>query len=154
MHLSNTTKHSAENPANVNRSNIMSNANTNLDTSARSASIAAQYLATWNELNAERRKALIATTFSPDAAYIDPMMRSAGHDGIDAMIAAVQVQFSGLHFQIHGTPDGHNNLVRFSWKLGAQAGEPVAYGTDVVEIADDGRIANVSGFLDATTLAA
>ncbi len=132
----------------------MSTANTKTDTTTRSAQIATQYIAAWNELDAQLRKSLIATTFSADAEYVDPMMRSNGHDGIDTMIAAVQTQFSGLRFQIHGTPDGHNNVVRFSWKLGALAGEPVAYGTDVVEIADDGRISNVTGFLDATALPA
>jgi hypothetical protein len=60
----------------------------------------------------------VARAFSVDASYVDPMMRGAGHDGIDAMIAGAQGQFPGYRFELDGTPDGHNDVVRFSWTLG------------------------------------
>ncbi len=113
------------------------------------ARVARQYLAVWNEADAKRRRALITEVFTPDARYVDPMASSAGHDGIDAMIAAVQQQFSGLRFTVHGAQDGHNQFARFSWALGLEGAAPVAYGTDVVTLAEDGRISSVTGFLDA-----
>lgn len=111
--------------------------------------IATQYIAVWDEFGAAQRRSLVAATFTPDAEYIDPMMQSANHDGIDQMIAAVQTQFPGFRFQLRGTPDAHNNVVRFSWKLAMQDAAPVAFGTDIVTVSEDGRISNVTGFLDA-----
>ena len=111
--------------------------------------IATQYLAIWNERDAVARRALVADAFCLDASYIDPMMRGAGHDGIDAMIAGAQGQFPGFRFELEGTPDGHNDVVRFSWSLSQPGGTPVAFGTDVAKVTPDGRLASVTGFLDA-----
>lgn len=116
---------------------------------ATPAQIATQYLAVWNERDAAARRALVARAFSVDANYVDPMMRGAGHDGIDAMIAGAQGQFPGYRFELDGTADGHNDVVRFSWTLGLPGGDPVAHGTDVARVAGDGRLASVTGFLDA-----
>ena len=116
------------------------------------ASIAGRYIAAWDETDAVRRRALIAAAFTPEATYVDPMMSNAGHDGLDAMIGAVQQQFAGLRFKLHGKQDGHNNVVRFSWALAADGAEPVAIGTDIVVLAAVGRISSVTGFLDAMNL--
>ena len=58
-----------------------------------------RYLAIWNETDATRRRALIARTWTEDATYVDPVMRGAGHDGIDAMVAGAQAQFPGFEFR-------------------------------------------------------
>ena len=125
---------------------------THTDTASQAASIASRYVAAWDEQDAVRRRALIAALFTPEATYVDPMMRNAGHDGLDAMIGAVQQQFAGLRFKLHGRQDGHNDVVRFSWTLAADGAEPVAIGTDIVALAADGRIRSVTGFLDAMNL--
>jgi hypothetical protein len=64
----------------------------------------------------------------------------------------VHAQFPGFRFQLHGTPDGHNNVVRFSWKLGAEGAAPAAYGTDIATVSEDGRINKVIGFLDVMAI--
>jgi len=132
----------------------MTSTNVEKNIAEQAAAIASRYIAAWDELDAGRRRARIAEVFTPDAVYLDPMARSAGHDGLDAMIGAVQQQFAGLRFRLHGKQDGHNNVLRFSWALGAEGAEPVARGTDVVVVADDGRISSVTGFLDALALPA
>jgi len=132
----------------------MTSTNVEKNIAEQAAAIASRYIAAWDELDAGRRRARIAEVFTPDAVYLDPMARSAGHDGLDAMIGAVQQQFAGLRFRLHGKQDGHNNVLRFSWTLGAEGAEPVAHGTDVVVVADDGRISSVTGFLDALALPA
>lgn len=129
-----------------------SNATTAKNIANEASAIASRYIAAWDEPDAIRRRALIATVFTPEATYVDPMMRNAGHEGLDAMIGAVQQQFAGLRFKLHGKQDGHNDVVRFSWILAAEGAEPVAYGTDIVVVADDGRISSVTGFLDAMNL--
>lgn len=110
--------------------------------------IAEQYLSAWNERDPAARRAKVACAFTLDASYLDPMMRGDGHNGIDAMIGAAQGHFPGMLFVLDGTPDGHNDVVRFSWSLGAPGAEPVARGTDVATVSGDGRLAKVTGFLN------
>ena len=43
-----------------------------------------RYFAAWNETDTASRRKLIATTWSTDAAYLDPLLSGDGHDGIDA----------------------------------------------------------------------
>ena len=110
-----------------------------------------RYIASWNETNPERRRALIARTFADGADYADPMMESHGHAEIDAMIGGVQERFPGLRFRLAGAVDSHHANARFCWELAPEAGAPVAKGTDFAAVAEDGRLRSVTGFLDAVT---
>lgn len=110
--------------------------------------IARHYLAAWNEREPEARRAQVAAIFATDASYIDPMMQGAGIDGIDAMIGAAQQHFPQHRFELRGTPDGHNDVVRFAWTLQAPDGKAVAHGLDIATVTLDGRLADVTGFLD------
>jgi len=116
---------------------------------AHAHTIAERYLAAWNERDPDARRAQVAQAFAPDASYLDPMMRGSGVDGIDAMIGAAQGQFPGCRFALHGQPDGHNDVVRFSWVLAGPDAAPLARGTDVATVDADGRLVRVTGFLDA-----
>jgi putative transposase len=80
------------------------------------------YIAIWNEGDPERRRALIAQTWTEDASYVDPMMTGAGPAGIDAMIAQAQQQFPGHRFELAGAPDAHHDRVPFTWLKGANSG--------------------------------
>lgn len=110
--------------------------------------IAERYIALWNETHGERRRDLIAQSWTETASYVDPLMRGEGYDGIDSLIAAVHERFPGHRFVIRGEPEGHNDRVRFSWSLGAEGAPPVAHGTDFAVLAADGRLQSVTGFLD------
>jgi hypothetical protein len=105
------------------------------------------YIASWNEGDAARRRELVATAFTDDARYVDPLMAGEGTDGITAMIGAAQAQFPGHRFELSFGPDAHNEFVRFAWQLVGDAG-PVAGGTDFATLADDGRLRTVTGFLE------
>jgi hypothetical protein len=108
-----------------------------------------RYIAVWNETDPANRQALIAATWSDDAIYRDPMMAGDGAAGIDAMIAGVQARFPGLVFRLTGPVDAHGAYARFTWTAGAGPdAEPVIAGTDFAELAEDGRLASVVGFLD------
>ncbi|MGZ5201962.1 MAG: nuclear transport factor 2 family protein [Telluria sp.] len=110
--------------------------------------IAEQYLAAWNERDPVARRAMVANAFTLEAAYADPMASVSGHLGIDGLIGAVQNKFTGHRFELSGTPDSHNDAIRFSWSLVNPAGAPVAHGTDFGVISQDGRLSSVTGFLD------
>jgi SnoaL-like domain len=60
------------------------------------ARIADRYVALWNETDPARRRELIAGAWTEDATYVDPLMRGEGHDGLDALIAAVHRQFPDI----------------------------------------------------------
>jgi hypothetical protein len=112
------------------------------------ARIAERYIDLWNETDAQSRKKLIASAWTEDATYVDPMMKGQGHAEIDALIGAVHQRFPGFSFVLAGAVEGHNDRVRFSWTLGAPDAGPIAHGTDFGFVAADGRLESVTGFLD------
>jgi SnoaL-like domain len=114
--------------------------------------IAEAYIVLWNEGDHEARRQRLAEEWTADARYADPMMAGESRDGIADMITGARSQFPGHHFSLRGTPDGHGSFVRFSWSLAPADGSPVAGGTDVVRLDDQGRIAEVIGFLDGAGL--
>jgi hypothetical protein len=108
------------------------------------------YIAAWNEPEADRRRSIVADTFADDASYVDPLMTGEGIDGIAAMIGAAQEQYPGHRFALAAGPDAHHDRVRFAWQMvGADDGAPVAAGVDFATVAGDGRLRQVTGFLEA-----
>jgi hypothetical protein len=110
--------------------------------------LAEQYIATWNETDPSARRALIDEVWSADGRYIDPLADVAGRDQIDAVIGAVQAQFTGMTFRLAGTVDAHHDQARFTWELGPDGTEGLVVGFDVAQWDADGRLALVLGFLD------
>ncbi|RDI67127.1 nuclear transport factor 2 family protein [Nocardia pseudobrasiliensis] len=108
--------------------------------------IAQRYIDSWNEQDADKRRALLAEVFTPEATYTDPLAQVAGVEAIDQVIAGAQAQFAGLGFSL-GPVDGHNDIARFTWLLGAPGGEPLVIGFDVI-VLEGGRVKQVLGFLD------
>jgi hypothetical protein len=113
------------------------------------ATLVNDYIAMWNETDADRRRALVAQTLTEDATYVDPLMAGEGTEQISAMIGAAQEQYPGYRFELHSGPDAHNDRVRFSWSLRANGGDPVAIGTDFATVSGDGRMQSVTGFLES-----
>ena len=109
--------------------------------------ITEHYLATWNSEGDDRAR-LLSEHWSPRVTYVDPMADVSGHDGVSALIDGVRAQFPGLVFSRVSEVDSHHRQLRFSWGLGPAGEDPLAIGFDVVVLDDDGRIADVRGFLD------
>ncbi|GAA4531071.1 MULTISPECIES: nuclear transport factor 2 family protein [Nonomuraea] len=107
-----------------------------------------RYVAAWNETDPAARAKAVAGVWTEDATYTDPLADVAGHAGIAAVIEGAQGMFPGLVFTPGELYDAHHGIARFTWHLGPEGGEPVATGFDVVELAEDGRISKVLGFLD------
>ena len=112
------------------------------------AELAEQYIAAWNETDPSARRALIREIWSEDGRYLDPLAQVAGHDQIDAVIAAAQSQFAGMTFRLAGPVDAHHDQARFTWELGPHGAEALVVGFDVAQRDADGRLALVLGFLD------
>ncbi|WP_336212679.1 nuclear transport factor 2 family protein [Nonomuraea sp. LPB2021202275-12-8] len=107
-----------------------------------------RYIAVWNETDADARAKAVAGLWTEDATYTDPLADVAGHAGIAAVIEGAQGMFPGFVFAPGEVYDAHHDIARFTWHLGPAGGEPVVVGFDVVELAGDGRISKVLGFLD------
>ncbi len=108
------------------------------------------YLAAWNEPSAGHRRDLIVKTWAEDGLYVDARRRGAGHDGIDAMIAAAQQQYPGYRLRLVSGIETHNGFVRFRWAAGGLPEAPLYLaGTDFAVLAGDGRLKSVTGFVDA-----
>jgi hypothetical protein len=107
-----------------------------------------RYLAAWNETDAAARAKAVAEVWTEDATYTDPLADVAGHAGIAAVIEGAQGMFPGFVFTAGKVYDAHHGIARFTWHLGPAGEEPVVIGFDVVELAGDGRISKVLGFLD------
>lgn len=107
-----------------------------------------RYIDIWNETDPARRRTLIEKTWTEDARYLDPLLQGDGHDGIAAMIQAVQEKYPGHRFTRTSDVDGHNGRVRFSWVLAPDGGAPLASGVDFGVVDGDGRLAAITGFFD------
>jgi hypothetical protein len=108
-----------------------------------------RYLAIWNEADADVRATAVATLFTEDATYTDPLAAVSGHEGIAAVITQARNMFPGHVFRPHGTADGHHDLVRFGWELvPAAGGDSAVVGFDVAVFHPNGRLRSVHGFLD------
>jgi hypothetical protein len=106
------------------------------------------YLACWNEPDADARRALIDAHWSTSATYVDPVVEVVGREDLNAAIGAVRRQFPDFVFSRVGDVDAHHRQTRFQWGLGPDGSEPVVIGFDVVVTDADGRIEHVLGFLD------
>jgi hypothetical protein len=113
------------------------------------------YIGTWNERDPAKRLGLVSETYTEHASYIDPARSGNGHDGISAMIAMVQQQFSAYVICLKGEVDAHNDRVRFQWEgtfqreTGSAKEVPLHFvGTDFGVIASDGRFGSITGFVD------
>ena len=107
-----------------------------------------RYIATWNETDAERRRALIVRTWTETASYLDPVLQGESQAGIDAMIQGVQARFPGHQFRRTSEVDAHHDRVRFTWELAPEGGPALITGTDFGVLAADGRLQTITGFFD------
>ncbi|MER6328200.1 nuclear transport factor 2 family protein [Streptomyces sp. NPDC001034] len=113
------------------------------------AAAVARYFEAWNATGAEALAKAVAAAWSEDGTYTDPLADARGHEQIAAVIRAAHEQFPGFEFRPTGDVDGNHHIARFGWELvsTADGSAPVA-GSDVITLAEDGRIVSVLGFLD------
>jgi SnoaL-like protein len=109
---------------------------------------AQRYLDTWNATDESQRRQLLEQHWAPEVSYVDPLAAVSGRDGVSAVIAGAHDQFPGAVFTLVGPVDAHHDQLRFQWGLGPADADPVVIGFDVVVLDEQGRIADVRGFLD------
>jgi hypothetical protein len=109
-----------------------------------------RYLAAWNEREPQKRRELVAKTWTEDGTYVDAARDGKGHDALDAMLARAQGHFPGYRLNLASGIEVHHDYLRFSWAAGGTADAPLFIkGTDFVILGGDGRMKSVVGFTDA-----
>jgi hypothetical protein len=107
------------------------------------------YLDGWNEIDAERRAAIVGRVWAASGRLIDPPAEAAGRDEISDLAATLHSQFPGHRFIRVSGIDEHHNHFRFAWEFVAADGSVALSGLDVGELAEDGSIARITGFFGA-----
>jgi hypothetical protein len=121
---------------------------TTLSETMSPAAVADRHLAAYGEPDPIRRRALLEAAWVPEGLLVDPPLDPAkGHDQLDDLFAIVQSHYPGHRFRRTTAVDAHHEFGRYGWELVGPDGAVAFVGVDVVEFADDGRLAGVVGFL-------
>jgi hypothetical protein len=104
------------------------------------------YLAAYNEPDQATRLTLVGESFHPEGWLIDPPLDGAGHEGISAMMGAVQQQFPAHALRRVTGVDEHHGYFRYGWELVGPTGDVVLAGIDVGELDGWGLLSRVTGF--------
>jgi SnoaL-like domain len=107
-----------------------------------------RYLETFNETDADRRRELLEALYARDSTYTDPHVDLQGPEQITTFIEQTHERFPGVRFTLGGPIDAHHDQARFQWHAGPAEAPDAIIGFDVI-IAQNGRIRNVYGFVDA-----
>jgi hypothetical protein len=133
-----------------------------VEISSRSAAeLAENYVALWNEPDADRRRRMIATLWAEDGTHIlqppqeireiaaqpgigmTAILRAQGYDEIEARAASAYehwVGSEGLSFRGRDDADRLGDVVKLHWEAVAKDGTVFAVGLSFLVLAADGRI--------------
>ncbi len=113
---------------------------------ANLAAIADRYFAAWAEKDAAARGRALEGAVTEEVEFRDAFGCTSGRDELDAHIAASQVHVPGASLSRAGEPRQCQGMALVDWKVSGPGGMPFGSGTNVFQLAPDGRIARVVGF--------
>lgn len=103
------------------------------------------YGAAWNAAEEERRE-LLDVSWADAGVYCDPGALVTGRESLIAHIGGFQAGRPGHRIDLTSGVDEHDGRFRFSWALRGPDGQTVTEGIDFGVLAEDGRIASITGF--------
>lgn len=112
---------------------------------AGAASLVDRFFACWGEPDPARRRAELSAVASDELAFRDPYSCTFGIDDLSAHIAASQRFMPGVVLERQGDPRQCQGTALVEWRATGPDGQERAKGTNVFELAADGRIARVTG---------
>jgi hypothetical protein len=111
------------------------------------------YIAVWNEADADKRRQLIRTLWQENAHHLARTLEAVGHAGIEKRATDAYdkwVKEKGNVFRLQGSVDGHHDTVKLRWEmLPAAGGEVISGGFDFLVPGADGRIPTGYQFIEA-----
>jgi hypothetical protein len=115
--------------------------------------IVRDYIAVWNEPDAERRRALVRTLWQEDASHLARTLEAVGHAGIEKRVGDAYekwVKEKGNVFRLRDGVDGHHDTIKLRWEmLPAAGGEVISIGFDFLVLGGDGRMRTGYQFIEA-----
>ena len=108
----------------------------------------AAHLDAWNAPDSPDRAQAIANLYSPDVFIGEPGAEHRGLSGMATAISALQAQMPGTEITRTGPIQTVQDLVTYTWELGARGEPPIATGRDVL-LMRDGRITSLYVLIDA-----
>jgi uncharacterized protein YndB with AHSA1/START domain len=104
------------------------------------------FLAAWSERDEARRRAALAAVATEDVTFADAFSCTAGIDDLVAHLAAAQFHMPGVVLERTGDVRECQGTAIVEWAAKGPDGAPRGRGTNVFDLAPDGRIARVVGF--------
>lgn len=104
-----------------------------------------RYFAAWGEPDTARRRAVLGVVVTEDVQFHDAFSCTDGRDDLDAHLAAAQVYMPGVKLLREGDVRQCQGTALVEWAAKGADGEPRGRGTNVFDLAPDGRIARVVG---------
>lgn len=110
-----------------------------------------RYVSLWNEREEDKRRDLIADLWTVEGRHVAPSVVAGGHDELVARVARSVERWvvgEGYSFRLRGAPEGHHDVMRFTWEMVDGAGDVVSVGTEILTLDDRGKIVCVYQFLE------
>jgi hypothetical protein len=115
------------------------------DQHADVAIVVDRYFALWSEPDAGRRRAELEVVATEGVRFRDRYCSTRSRDDLAAQLAAVQRFMPGLRLRREGAVRQCQGTVLCDWTATGANGEPRGRGSNVFDLAPDGRIARVVG---------
>jgi uncharacterized protein YndB with AHSA1/START domain len=109
------------------------------------AALADRFFATWGESDPAKRKAELQVVAVDALGFRDPYSCTDGLDDLNAHIAASQRFMPGVVLARAGEARQCQGVALVDWEVQGPDGAARAKGTNIFELAPDGRIARVTG---------
>lgn len=104
------------------------------------------FLRAWGDPDAETRRSLLAASADPGIVFRDAYGATAGLDDLLANLEAIQVHMPGVLLKRDGDVRLSHGTALAGWVAEKEDGTRLGSGTNVYDLAPDGRIARVVGF--------
>jgi uncharacterized protein YndB with AHSA1/START domain len=104
------------------------------------------FFAAWSEKDDGRRRAALAAVATEDVTFADAFSCTAGIEDLVAHLSAAQMHMPGVVLERTGDVRQCQGTAVVEWAAKGPDGAPRGRGTNVFELAPDGRIARVVGF--------
>jgi uncharacterized protein YndB with AHSA1/START domain len=104
------------------------------------------FLGAWSEKDEARRRAALAAVATEDMTFADAFSCTAGIEDLVVHLAAAQVHMPGVVLERTGEVRQCQGTAVVEWAAKGPDGAPRGRGTNVFDLAPDGRIARVIGF--------
>ena len=104
------------------------------------------FLRAWGEPDGKRRRELLEACVTREISFRDAFSANEGLEDLLANLDAVQIFLPGAALSRSGDVRLSHGTALADWTATKDGGEPMGTGTNVFELAPDGRIARVTGF--------